>query len=427
MKQIVAILIIFLLSVEARSQGVDYFLKSAFKNSPVLKIHEHRQSASHEEYKKESMLKENPELSVSYSNIPHSDWPSLNSHPMSGISIGIAQYIATPWEDTSRKNVLYQKYLSKKQALEEARNLLAFRVQEKYHIILFLYKKDEILKENMDVLDNIIKISGTLVAVNRMNSSHLLKLKADRATLSNDITEIEGRIIFEKSNLRRLCGSPVECNISSDIIKHWIKIEDSEMIGEGEFDIQKHPLYKEILSLYEARKAQYNLEIAELSPGAMLGFEYRVRQRIPGMDKGEDFLSFKASIPLPLYYPFKEYHAIKEQKERIGEMEEMLKDIELDLKSKWNGTLKNHRKLLVALKVHNSEILPGYWAAYQAHIGSLSSGTVSLLDVLDDYRMYLKASLENARIFRDIMISKLKLNYLLYRYPGKREFKGEVE
>ena len=90
---------------------------------------------------------------------------------MSGISIGISQYIAFPWEDYFRKQIAYKRYLSQKEALKEAKNLLMFQVKSLYHRILFLYNKQLIHKENKTVLQQILKVSETMVANNRMASS----------------------------------------------------------------------------------------------------------------------------------------------------------------------------------------------------------------------------------------------------------------
>ena len=80
-----------------KAQSIEELLDIAFNNSPILKSQYHRMNAAKESYKKESIFKNNPVLSFSYSNVPLSDWPSLNKHAMSGFSIGISQYIATPW------------------------------------------------------------------------------------------------------------------------------------------------------------------------------------------------------------------------------------------------------------------------------------------------------------------------------------------
>ncbi len=421
MKKYLALpLILSMTAISLQAQSIEYFLETAFRDSPVLKQQKHREKAFYNSYKKESILNRNPVLSFAYLNVPVAEWPALNSHAMSGISIGVSQYVATPWEDTYRKEKQYKSYLSEKEAMEEARNLLAFQVQSLYHSIMFLSKKEEILNKNKDVLKNILKIAESLVSVNKMNSSHLLKLKADIAVLSNKITELRGAIYIEQARMEKLCGRKIKWSLTGELIDKWINKNDVSEIAD-KFIVKDHPLYKKIKALLDSREASHNLEIARTIPGATLGLEYRVRQEIPGKDTGDDFISFRASTPLPLYYAFKDRHSINSEKEKENELKEMLRSIEIDLLSKWEGTSKKYDLLKKAFSSFENEVLPGYWSAYEAQIGALSSGTVTLLDVLDAYRLYLSASLENARIYRDLMIDRLKLNYLLHKYPAKKQ------
>ena len=401
-----------------KALSIEELLDIAFNNSPILKSQYHRMNAAKESYKKESIFKNNPVLSFSYSNVPLSDWPSLNKHAMSGFSIGISQYIATPWEDTSRKMALYNKYLSDKEALGEAKNLLAFQIQSTYHNIFFLHKKREILNKNRKVFQDISKLAEALVSVNKMNSSQLLKLKADIFIINNKIIELDGEISNSQTSMEKLCGLTIDWNITDESKNRWIDTENAKDIPI-KFNVKEHPLYKKIFAQYKSQVAVFQLEKAKLNPGITLGLDYRIRQEIPGKSEGDDFISLKASSPIPLFYACKDRHSIKAAEEKENESREVLRTIEIDLKSKWKGASIIHSKLLISFLSYEREVLPGYWSAYLAQLASLSAGTLNLLDVLDTYRLYLNASLEHARIYRDLMISKLKLNYLLNNFLGK--------
>ncbi|MDY6932762.1 MAG: TolC family protein [Spirochaetota bacterium] len=401
-----------------KAQGVDYFLDMALKYSPLVKSQIHRMNAAEKLYDKESIFQQNPIFSIGYSNIPLSDWPALDKHSMSGISIGVSQYIASPWGDTYRKRTFYQKYQSEKESLKETQNLLIFQVQSAFHNILFLYKKQNILKENMKVLADVLRLVESLVSVNKMNSSHLLKLRGDVSALNNRIIELNGDISIAKADMERICGIALNWDITDKSIDSWIDANRAKGNFEG-FHVENHPLYRKVYSHYVGERAAYQLEIAKLNPGVIFGFDYRIRQEIPGKDNGEDFLSFKASMPIPLYYALKERHSINAAKEKQDELKEILKGIEIELSTKWKGEKENYSKLLEAFTSYEKQVLPSYWSAYEAQIASLSGGNINLLDVLDAYRLYLNASLEAARLYRDLMISGLRLNYLIYKFPGK--------
>lgn len=420
MKKIITIILFINISINpVLAQSSEFFLDKAFKHSPVLKSKSYNAKSARESYRQESIFQKNPVFSLGYSNVPVSQWPALDTHAMSGISLGLSQYIATPWEDYYRTQKKYKQYLSEKESLHEAKNLLAFQVQSAYHNISFLNKKKQIIGKNRNVLKDILRLAESLVSVNKMSSAQLLKLRADISILDNRIIEVDGALSKVKAGMEKLCGTAVNWDKSEDsVTDKWINIETAKITPSG-FRYKNHPVYKKVYALYEAVKANQKLSKAQLTPGVTIGVDYRIRQEIPMKDDGEDFISFIVSAPIPLYYPIKDRHRINSAIEKEKGQKEILKSVALELESKWKGESGNHNKIMSAFINFEKAVLPIYWAAYQAQFGSLAAGTVNLLDVLDAYRLYLKASLEDARLYRDLMISKLRLNYLLYAYPGK--------
>ena len=176
-------------------------------------------------------------------------------------------------------------------------------------------------------------------------------------------------------------------------------------------------------SLYKVKALSKQLVKSKLFPGVTIGMEYRYRQEIPGSDKGEDFISLRASTPIPIFYNTKEKRLIKASTFKIKELKAMVNKIAKDLQSDYKGERKNYSKLLQVFKNYNTLILPSYNAVYQSQMASLATGTVRLIDVLDSYQTFLKATLERAAIFRDLMISRQKLLYLLNRQTVKGEMK----
>ena len=417
MKNLKFILFIFLtiLPICSYSMDINFFLKTAFENSPMLKSEEYKTISSKENYKKEHIIKKNPVLNFGFTNIPIETWPEMDRHAMSGFSIGIAQHLTWPWEMVYRRRTFYQKYLSQKENLRETKNLLAFNIQSQFHKLMFQYKKKKILNDNTQALKNILKIAEAMVSVNKMSSASLLKIRADLNILNNKTLELEGAISKTRAAIEKICGTKFNWSNHEKYVKNWIQ-KKVVSLDESNFKHSAHPVYKKIQALYKAQKAAFNLEKAKSLSGVTLGFEYRIREKINGMG-GEDFVSLKASMPIPLYYPIKERYRVKSAKEKWKSTQEMLKNIRNELISKWDGESQNYSKLIIAYKSYDKEVLPLYWSAYEAHIAAMPSGTVSLIDVLDSYRRYLMASLDGARVYRELMISKLKLNYLQYVYP----------
>ena len=147
-------------------------------------------------------------------------------------------------------------------------------------------------------------------------------------------------------------------------------------------------------------------------PGFTLEGTYIERTSIPGKDAGENFYTLRLSIPIPLYYPLKERHSIAAAEKGWQSAKEKQREVELKLEALWEGEKQKAHKLLGAYQNYENEILPKYLAAYKAHLLSLVSTKVNLLDVLDTYRQYLNVSIKEAELYLNLRESILMLNYL---------------
>ncbi len=413
-------------SVVSHAKPVEHYLEISFVNNPLLKTFHHTAEESEDLYRRESIFSRNPQVSFSYSNVPVSEWPALDAHPMSGMSIGLSQYIATPWEDHYRKMTMYQMYLSRKEKYSEAKNLLAFQVQSAYHNLLYMYTREDILTENKKILKSVLRIAESLVAVNKMSGSHLLTLRAGLDDIENKILRIQGAEAKARSVMEKLAGVPLDWSDIRNDAARWIPEEPEETAAER-FTPESHPVYRSIAAMYRSREADLKHEKAALTPGVTIGADYRIRKEIPGRDEGEDFISLMASIPVPLFYPIKDRHSIAAKEHSFLAVKEMLRSVKVDLQSRWNGERANNNKLREAFINYRSAVLPGYYAAYRGQVGALASGTIGLIDVLDTYRMYLNASLAHAKLYRDFTISSLRLRYLLHEYPGNSAMDTDKE
>ena len=116
----------------------------------------------------------------------------------------------------------YNLYQSEHEKYRESKNLLIYRISATYHTIMFLKKKRSIINESKKILSNILRLSQSLVAVNKMNASQLLKLRADISGLNNKILELQG---VEKKigfTLERLTGASIKWKSYTAKAEFWI-------------------------------------------------------------------------------------------------------------------------------------------------------------------------------------------------------------
>ncbi|RME93330.1 MAG: TolC family protein [Candidatus Hydrogenedentota bacterium] len=334
---------------------------------------------------------------------------------MSGLTVSLSQEISFPWESEFRRSREKYKFYSAKSEYQETMERVKFQIYSLYSDLLYWEKYISIYKENKKTLNEIIRVARARVSVNKMNSSQLLKLEADLAMLDNKIWQGEANLEKVRSKIEALSGQTFP----------W----DSLRIAQAEFDFklpkqtafvpQRHPLYLQARQIYLAEKANAAWKKGKLFPSVTISGAYTFRNEIPGRDQGEDFLSLKASVPLPLFYPIKDRFEIKEAEKKAQQSKSVLEEIKLKLLSAWKEEYAKAKRNFMQYENYKKTVIPRQLATYKAQLGALSSGTVTLLDVLDAYRRYLDLSLAQAQNKRDLDISLFKLNYLLSKSKGE--------
>ena len=249
-----------------------------------------------------------------------------------------------------------------------------------------------------------------------------MRLDADLSILKNRITENDGQIIHHEILMEKLTGLKPEQMAT----ERWI-LPASEVSLPGLFEIENHPLYKQGDYQVQMSEAMKSHSEARAFPAVNLFAGYAFRQAVPGKDAGEDFISFQVSLPLPLYYPIREAPAIEAARKNLEASRQSLRAAQLELLGAWESQRELAQKQLEVYANFEGEVLPKYHASYRAQLGALSSGTVTLLDVLEAYRMYLNVSVSQAQTYRELMKTISRLEYLsgLQDSPGEELPKEE--
>jgi len=375
-------------------------------------------------YEKERALPDNPVLSAAYQNVPLNTFPALDQSQMSSVTLSLSQKIPSPGEAKFRYQMAYWNYIGEFYQYWEVRNQIILKVKFTYHNLNFLYQKKSILFQSEKALLNIVSVARAMVSVNKMNSSHLLKLEADLSVLKNKLLELESQIVSAGAKLEeisRLKPPVYKENLTQTSV--WLKPADLVKLPEG-FHYRNHPLYLAMEAALIREQSVTGYAKSKALPGVTLSASYSFRSEIQGMSTGEDFISFKVSTPLPVYYAGKERKEVKASENHMEEIRSKKKELELALVSGWKGESEKAKLLLASYKGYERDVIPRYFASYNALLGSLSAGTVTLLDVLDSYRLYLSSVISQAELYRNLRYSTSIMEYYLSSAP-KRDTKKD--
>ncbi|MES0489453.1 MAG: TolC family protein [Leptospirales bacterium] len=396
----------------------DYIESALYSNPTIIGASESRNRYKNL-YEKEKALPDNPVFSASYQNVPLNTFPALDQSQMSSVTLSLSQKIPTMGEAKYRNQMAYWSYIGEFYQYWEIRNRIVLKVKLLYHDLHFLYQKKNILRQSETALLNIVSVARAMVSVNKMNSSHLLKLEADLSVLKNKLLELEAQIVSAGAKLEELTG------LKRPVYKHrtnqtsvWMRSADLVELPKG-FNYRNHPLYLGMEAALLREDAVTGHAKSKALPGVTVTASYSVRSEIQGVSPGDDFISFKVSTPIPLYYAAKEKKDVKASQNQREVIRNKKNEIELALINGWKGESEKAKHLLAAYKGYQQDVIPRYFASYNALLGSLSAGTVTLLDVLDSYRLYLASVISQAELFRNLRYSTSIMEYYLAVAPQR--------
>lgn len=394
-------------------QNEVFFVEKAIEKNPQYKAMQHDTAGMRRMYESETMFMENPMFSAGLVNVPLTSFPSLASDPMSGFSFMLSQTFALPGESESRKKMALMNFESRAYETENMRRMLINQTQNTYHELVFLYRKKKLLAENRNTLESIVSISRSLVSVNKMNSSQLLKLEAGMSQLDSEILEVSAMISKTESAMENLSTVKPEENLIEVGSLSPEEISIPVLPGDS-----SHPLIQNSQAVLEKARANKSHEESKYFPSVTLSAEYMLREPVDGSAMGgDDMISLRVTAPLPLFFVIKETRSVMAAEEGILQARQNLEQVKLALKTAWEGEYEMAMRNREVYARYRNEVLPRFLASYKAQLGSLASGAVSLLDVLDAYRDYLEVSIKEAGIYRDLQKSIAMLKYL----EGKNE------
>ena len=376
----------------ALGSDLDEILLQAYEKSPRLKLQYSQAKAAKSEQLSQSVFVENPELYFMHQNIPLSTWPSPSA-PMSMVTVGISQTIAFPWESKHRKLMFAEKFLSENEMSALVRDQLTYDVTAAYHELQFNRAKGRFLQQNRELLKSILIVSKSLTAIKEGQVAALLRVRADLGRLDNEIFLARAAENDEQAKIQSLAGGTIAWG---KLAKSGWMDGNTTLVGALAFDYAQHPLYRLAMFRYQTAHHHLDHEKGSLFPAIKLNASYSFRQELPGRDTGEDFISIGASAPLPLYYGLKE----------------KADEIRLKLEAAWQADFMRAHQLQLAFNNLKSVTVPAYKAAYEAEVASLATGASDIIDVLQGNREYLRALLDQAEVFRDLSLTRAKLDYL---------------
>ncbi|RUM32593.1 MAG: hypothetical protein DSY42_00645 [Aquifex sp.] len=282
----------------------------------------------------------NPQLKFSLRNFDTEVPIARKENPMSSYAITFTQNYILPAKRDRKFKIFVNK--SKEVDVKEEifkKNLIK-TLSFLYYDYVFSLEKENILKEILEDLKFLEKITDEKYVYGKALLSDILMLKSEILKTEREILSVKAErekilagikaLLYEEINLKgeklRLKPFPKDFNPNTSVYTKLVKEELNTLMWE-----------------YKLAKVQH-------LPDISFSVDYAVRPDLP------DMFSISVGITLPIWYKNREKYLVLESINRIKAKKKELKDTIITLKREYEGLEKKYTLLKEALESLDSEI-----------------------------------------------------------------------
>jgi len=351
--------VLTLKQAKAQQEVLDSLINLALKNNPSVSAAAYMRQSTASNTRGAGALPD-PALSIGVMNLPANSL-SLDETPMSGISIGLMQKFPWPGKLGARTELSKAHLLESEAGEQIVRNQTVREVTDAYLDYSYWSQSLPIINEYLDLLEGTRDIVEVRYANGKVPAQDLLRAGSKVSRTRVRLLRVEQNRYSSLLNLRRIAG---DTTISKELPAY---LSEPEFEPADSATIETNPLLAREASVVKQSETRRRMARLEYWPDITLGVDYGIRRDIPGDPvHGADFLTFKASFNLPLWFFAKQRHQVRSAEEMILASEQKQRAVRDLLTTRFNDAVSNLSVTLESLDTYDKSLIPEASAAMEA-------------------------------------------------------------
>lgn len=223
-----------------------------------------------------------------------------------------------PWKGTldARKDVVLAMAKAQYEKIATVQLDVHYRVKQAYFQLYDLEKRQQILRESIDIFQTLESVATTKVETGKANLSDVLRIQIRIRDLEEQLNILENQKAKPLATINQLLNRPERTPVAvADILQLASPTYDRETLLS---DIRaNHPMLRMFALQQEAARQAIELNELEGKPSFAAGLDYIfVGQRSDAnpAHNGRDILSPRVGVRIPLY---RDKYDAKEQEEQL--------------------------------------------------------------------------------------------------------------
>ena len=415
--------VVILFSVtELKAQSVDSLVAEAVKNNPQLKSLQYKITASEKRSESVNTLPP-PNLSIEFSQVPTNSLDILNQ--ANSNNIGLSQMFPLGGKLNAMAEVEKKNTLVEGDNYETYKINLIARVKMSYYSIWLIDRKIEVQKQNISLIQDLIKSVDALYYTNKINQADVLTLQSEIASGETQLLILEKQREAEVYKINQLLGRNLD---SKEIFVEKELSPDSLLTTQSKLEellAGDNPSLKKMDGMIDMNKAMIDANNRELIPDLM------VQGMIMRMPRGM-FLTSKSdltmldaktatmySLMFSINLPFAPW-SINKYKAKEDELHAGITSLEFEKnnmrREMITGIKEAHVKYNTAVeltKLYNEKVIPMYTKAADSQVSAYQNNRTGVTTVIDSYRMLLMQQMNYYMAKADTQMSLAEIEMMV--------------
>jgi outer membrane protein TolC len=382
----------------ATPAALDALVKEAIAANPDLQAARERWEMFEHKIVPAQTL-DDPRLGFAFSNYPV-DSLKDDETPMTGKDIQLSQMFPFPGKLGAKGEMAEQQALWYKGAWEDGKLQLAQKVKDAWYRLYYQDKAIAITQQNVDILDDFIRLTETRYEVGTGLQQDVLKAQVERSKLMDRLFTLRQQRFTVLADLNTLLSRPSTSPMNPAEALDMTPVEPS-LEALQELSRQKRPLYGSYQSLIDRFESQRKLARLDYNPDFNVWAGYRLREEVDGDPvPGTDFVSAGVSINLPIWRQ-KRSEAVAEAESGIRMARRQYDDFRNRVHftiSDAYAQMEKNRDLTALFK---TGIIPQAQQTFEASLAAYQVGDVDFLNLLDSLLTLYRYEIDYHRVLAD--------------------------
>jgi len=414
-----ALLLVFLSILGAQSFGgpkaLDSLIQKALDNNTNIIAAKYLHSSADFASKAAGALPD-PQLTIAASNMPRSSL-SFDQTPMSGKSIGFMQPIPWPGKLSAKSRLAHSISDVQSENVKIARNKVVRQVKEVYFDYSYWVLATKLIDENIKISKDIVEFIETRYANGESSLEEVITSEIKSVELSNKKMQSESN---QKSSLLKLGHLTNDTFTVFTKIAALLPLEIDALLPVEINAVTGNPSLARARFNINAAKNKESLARSKYLPDFMLGIDYRIRSNeLAEPIGGEDFLSFRVSLSVPLWFFAKQKNEVRAKRQELLAAQAKEKSISNLVQQSIKDTQQQLGSLYKQAKQYQKTIIPLAEAAFEAAFAAHEVGQIDLKAVMDDQITLLNSRLAHLNLVKQFHQTLAVLDELTGKEYGK--------